>query len=339
MQPLVSICIPGYNCSKWIELTIRSALNQNYPNIEILYIDNQSVDNSFNIARNFENSIQLFKNETNIGMMANHNKALGLSKGKYICFPGADDILHPNHVDDLLALLENNPTVVMAIGERQIVDENNTFVDCEPFYNHCAIIPGIEQARVFMMSSMAYTCQVMLRRDTVLKVGGFPLDTLVLEAMLWYKSALEGDVAYTKRVVAAYRNHSENMTAGLSKGLEYAYEHYTSYHQIINLARHHPYLSQFCDAAYKNIGNHMMRIAQRSIEIGCVDTAKAYMNMALAYNAEIENSYTYKVFRFCLDSTSEYDPLGLYNRLKDTLPISLVRRVSYNLPQGSIIID
>ncbi|MDI6720940.1 MAG: glycosyltransferase family A protein, partial [Candidatus Aenigmarchaeota archaeon] len=83
MKPLVSICIPNYNSERFIKQTIKSALSQSYPNIEVIVCDNASTDNSCNIIKSFGKKIRRYRNKINIGQNDNLNKCISLSKGKY----------------------------------------------------------------------------------------------------------------------------------------------------------------------------------------------------------------------------------------------------------------
>jgi glycosyltransferase involved in cell wall biosynthesis len=103
MNPLVSILIPLYNSEKYIAETIQSCLNQSYNNIEIIIVDDGSTDNSYKIAKSFENdTIKVYKQE-NKGACAARNLAFEKSSGDYIQYLDADDILSSNKIESQLA--------------------------------------------------------------------------------------------------------------------------------------------------------------------------------------------------------------------------------------------
>ena len=60
--PKISICIPNYNNSKYLKNCIQSAVDQNYPNKEIIFVDDNSTDNSLEIAEKYSDTIRIFKN-------------------------------------------------------------------------------------------------------------------------------------------------------------------------------------------------------------------------------------------------------------------------------------
>jgi glycosyltransferase involved in cell wall biosynthesis len=93
MMPLVSILIPAHNAEKWIADTIRSAMAQTWKPIEIIVVDDGSTDQTLAIARQFESeSVRIIWQE-NQGAAAARNKAFSLSRGDYIQWLDADDLL------------------------------------------------------------------------------------------------------------------------------------------------------------------------------------------------------------------------------------------------------
>lgn len=107
--PLVSICIPVYNAEKWLNETLYSAINQTYRNIEIIIVDDGSSDRSWKIIENYRerypNIIKTHKQE-NKGACAARNKALELSKGDYIQWLDADDILANEKIEKQLSAID-----------------------------------------------------------------------------------------------------------------------------------------------------------------------------------------------------------------------------------------
>lgn len=110
-DPLVSIIIPVYNAGNYLAETIISALDQTWPNKEIIVIDNGSTDNSVEIARAFGNKIKLY-HENKKGASAARNKGLTKAKGDYIQFLDADDLLKNDKIELQLNAIKNIPGVV-----------------------------------------------------------------------------------------------------------------------------------------------------------------------------------------------------------------------------------
>ena len=98
MKPLVSILIPAFNASQWIAETITSALAQSWPRKEIIVIDDGSTDETLAIARRFSSNEVRVIAQSNQGAAATRNSLFALSRGDYIQWLDADDLLSPDKV-------------------------------------------------------------------------------------------------------------------------------------------------------------------------------------------------------------------------------------------------
>ena len=92
---LISIIIPAYNSEKFIASTIQSALDQTWSNKEIIIVDDGSTDATLQVAREFEFANENIKvyTQRNAGACSARNKGFSLSKGDYIQFLDADDLM------------------------------------------------------------------------------------------------------------------------------------------------------------------------------------------------------------------------------------------------------
>lgn len=93
MRPLVSILIPAYNAEKWIADTLRSAIAQTWEPKEIVVVDDGSTDRTLEVARQFESEQLRVVAQGHQGAAATRNKALSLSRGEYIQYLDADDLM------------------------------------------------------------------------------------------------------------------------------------------------------------------------------------------------------------------------------------------------------
>ncbi|MCC6689921.1 MAG: glycosyltransferase family 2 protein [Bacteroidia bacterium] len=116
-KTLVSICIPTYNGSEFIRECIDSAIIQTYTNIEILFIDDQSTDNTREIISEYalkDKRIKLYTNSKNLGLVGNWNRCMELANGEWIKFLFQDDRLDPQCVERMLnAVMENENSLVV----------------------------------------------------------------------------------------------------------------------------------------------------------------------------------------------------------------------------------
>ena len=94
-----SICIPTYNRSELVVNAINSAIDQDYHNIEVIVVDNNSeqrhLDHLLTHCKNLsDRRVKIHVNEKNLGMFGNWNKCLELASGDYITILSDDDLLH-----------------------------------------------------------------------------------------------------------------------------------------------------------------------------------------------------------------------------------------------------
>ena len=104
MKNLVSIIVPVYNASQWLDICIDSICNQTHKNIEIILINDGSTDNSEQICISWQEKDSRIKYiyQRNSGVSAARNRGLSEAIGEYICFIDSDDWISTNYISDML---------------------------------------------------------------------------------------------------------------------------------------------------------------------------------------------------------------------------------------------
>ena len=111
-QPLVSVLMTVFNREAYIKEAIQSVIDSTYTNWELIITDDQSKDNSLEIAKSYElrdDRIKVYLNEENLGDYTNRNKAASYAKGKYLKYVDADDMLYPYGLELLVYYMEQFP--------------------------------------------------------------------------------------------------------------------------------------------------------------------------------------------------------------------------------------
>lgn len=108
LNPLVSIIMPLYNAEKYVEEAIQSIINQTYQNWELIIVNDGSTDNSQFVAERFESDKIKVITQKNKGASAARNLGLKVSKGEYIQFLDADDLLSNNKIEVQVRLLDGS---------------------------------------------------------------------------------------------------------------------------------------------------------------------------------------------------------------------------------------
>lgn len=110
MSDLVSIVMPTYNTSKYIEDSIRSVLSQTHKEWELLIVDDCSEDNTDEIIAPYlkDTRIHYLKNEKNMGAALSRNRAIREAKGKYIAFLDSDDTWRADKLKKQIQFMKTN---------------------------------------------------------------------------------------------------------------------------------------------------------------------------------------------------------------------------------------
>ena len=128
IKPKISLGLPVYNESEFLDETILSLINQTYENIEIIAIDNGSDDNSYEILEKYSRSdkrIKIFKNDENIGLSDNFNLTFRKSTGIYFVWIGAHDRYNRNFVEELLKKITSSKNISLVFSNVSNIDKNS----------------------------------------------------------------------------------------------------------------------------------------------------------------------------------------------------------------------
>jgi glycosyltransferase involved in cell wall biosynthesis len=143
MQPLVSIGMPIFNCSKTLETAILSIFNQTYSNWELIIIDDGSKDKTLEIAKGFQNKdsrILVFSDGYNKQLPYRLNQAIALSKGKYFARMDGDDISYPERLKTQVEYLTNHPEIDLLATQIITIDrDGNPRGKYSPIESHADI--------------------------------------------------------------------------------------------------------------------------------------------------------------------------------------------------------
>jgi glycosyltransferase involved in cell wall biosynthesis len=127
--PLVSIGLPVFNGTAYLEQAIESVLCQSFNNFELIVSDNASTDDTREIVERFQKNdtrIRLHRQTENVGAISNWVSALQLGRGRYFVFVAHDDIWDTDFLAETLRILEENKHLTSAFSKVQIIDENGS---------------------------------------------------------------------------------------------------------------------------------------------------------------------------------------------------------------------
>lgn len=132
MDPKVSIAVPVYNGEDFLEQAVRSVVEQDFRDVEVIICDNASEDNTRTISERFSKDyahISYHRHPKNIGAGPNFNKAFLLTKGEYFKWVAHDDWISSDYIKLCAEALDRNPDAVLAHGVTQCVDQAGHPID------------------------------------------------------------------------------------------------------------------------------------------------------------------------------------------------------------------
>lgn len=128
--PLVSVCIACYNAERYVELAVRSILNQSYKNIEVFAFNDRSSDTTLEILNRLaaeDARLRVFDNSVNQGTYISRNQAFQMARGKYFTIHDADDFALSERIEKQVAFLENSTEHMGVLTEWLRLNEDGQF--------------------------------------------------------------------------------------------------------------------------------------------------------------------------------------------------------------------
>lgn len=122
--PKITIITPSYNQGKFIERTIRSVLEQDYPNLEYIVVDGGSTDGTLDILKRYEGSLTWIS-EKDQGQSDAINKGIKMSSGEILAYLNSDDVYERGAIRRVADFFLAHPSHMWLVGRCRIIDEND----------------------------------------------------------------------------------------------------------------------------------------------------------------------------------------------------------------------
>jgi len=129
--PKISIITPSYNQGKYIERTIKSILDQKYPNLEYIVMDGGSTDNTIDILKKYSNQID-WTSKKDKGQTAAINEGIKKSTGEILAYLNSDDTYEKDTLKTIAKFFLDNPKENFVYGKGKHIDENNNYIEDYP---------------------------------------------------------------------------------------------------------------------------------------------------------------------------------------------------------------
>jgi glycosyltransferase involved in cell wall biosynthesis len=178
-SPLVSIIIPAYNCAKYIPETLSSLFEQDYPNTEIIVVNDGSKDNTLELLQTYGDRIVLI-NQVNTGAPGARNAGIRVAHGEFISFCDSDDLWARQKVRAQVAYLNSHSNVGMVYCKWCVwePDSDGKFIIPPFFYDgkDSQEIDPLNSGWIYhklLLDCICLTSSVMFRREIMAKIGFF----------------------------------------------------------------------------------------------------------------------------------------------------------------------
>jgi glycosyltransferase involved in cell wall biosynthesis len=216
-MPFFSVVIPLYNKENFIEVTLKSVLNQSYTNFEVIIINDGSTDNSAQIISKFDNSrIRVF-NKENAGASSARNYGIEKAQSSYISFIDADDYWYPTFLEEMFEKINRFPDFKVFSAAIEIETLKTTF----PAQYSIKKTNDFEIVNYFTASTketVICTSCAVFNKAVFEEVGDF--DTEIKSGQdtdMWFRIGLKYPVLFVWKILARYV-YDEN---SLSKNKNY----------------------------------------------------------------------------------------------------------------------
>ena len=230
-SPLVSVVIPCFNSARYLAQAVESVLEQTYQNIELVLVDDCSIDNTVELIEGYikkDSRVRLVRRNKRGGRPAiTKNTGLQHIRGEYVCFLDHDDYYHPSKIELLLECFIDHPECVAAFHDVDLVDSKggfiNRYLDHFPVDASEYLVPVGEFAYLcdknfYAFQSVRYaaihTISVMIAINRIDR-DSINFDTqykVCDDTDLWIRLGLKGAMIYLHKPLANYRQHGTNIT-------------------------------------------------------------------------------------------------------------------------------
>ena len=220
MTHKISIVITAFNYGKYVGKAIESVLSQDYPDFELLVLNNASEDNTHEVISRYvaDPRLHYVINETNIGAAANTVKGFELATGEFLIFLSADDYFLPGALSRLAAELIQHPELGFVYARYVFINDEGRLLDMvshpgwEPFDHR---EHPDELGRLLAYDCYVATVTTLFRRSVFEQSGFFDLSFRVGDYELFLRFASHGAPSkFLNIALAAFRVHGKQLSVG-----------------------------------------------------------------------------------------------------------------------------
>ncbi|MGD9581659.1 MAG: glycosyltransferase [Vampirovibrionia bacterium] len=218
--PLISVIIPVYNTEKYIEQALNSVLDEDYPNKEIVIINDGSTDNTAYVIENWinrhKNDINIiFKSRKNKGVTKTLNELIDISNGEYIVFFGSDDCLKNNGISKRYEYLTQYPDKLMVWADCDVIDSNGNILFTSALVsignaNKKLLLSDDGLKKYMTLNGYSPGATLMAKKKVYEMLGKYDESLHTEDWVYLIKACAYNVLGYVDETVASYRLHKSN---------------------------------------------------------------------------------------------------------------------------------
>lgn len=212
MNPAVSVVIPVYNAETLISRSVTSALAQTHQDLEVVVVDDASTDGTWGVLQQWADhpKVHLHRNDVNLGMGGNWDRAWSLATGRYLKLLCADDELYPTCVERQVSVLDAEPGVALVASTRDVCD-----TDGRVLLRGWGLrgLDGTVTARVALKrivrsgtNQIGEPTAVLVRREAAEAAGTWEIpDRYLTDLDMWFRLLQRGDLHAIQEPLCMFR--------------------------------------------------------------------------------------------------------------------------------------
>jgi len=219
--PRVSIIMPTFRRSHQIRESIRSLLDGEFRDFELLVRDDGSGSDgtaeAVAAAATNDSRLRYHRNPTNLGIARNLNEGIHASKGEFISVCHDHDLYRPGFLKAMVAVLDRNPSALYVHCASQIISQEGEHTGSN-IHDFAELTPGPEWLRFMLGRSGCPVCALtVVRRSAHERYGLYnPADGFIADVDMWMRLSMYGDVAYVREPHLLLRQRERDHKAGLN---------------------------------------------------------------------------------------------------------------------------
>jgi len=199
----ISVLITLFNREQYIEPCIRSAFASDFESFEVIVLDDQSTDGSYEKVLSLQKEfprLRVYRNDTNLGQFGNRNAIVALAKGKYVKFIDSDDLLYPHTLRTMYWCLSQHPEAGAGIQDpfSKSLKKYPVFLKPKELFHY-----NFFTSNVFLGGPSSS----LIKREVFEEFGGYQTELLLEDNLFWVRVGEKYPLVLMPSCLVYWRQH------------------------------------------------------------------------------------------------------------------------------------